>query len=54
MDTIIDDLKRVSNRLIDCSNGFYVIDLKGGERITIKGKRNFTKWTKENSFVCDF
>lgn len=51
--TLIDEVKKVSNRLISICGKYYTVRTPQNEIIEFVGKRNFDKWAKNNSYVTD-
>ena len=53
-ETSIDEAKKNNNRLVSICGKFRTVDLINGERITLTGKREWDKWSKNNTYVTDF
>ena len=52
--TLIDEVKKVSNRLTSICGKYYTVITSNNEMLEFVGKRNFDKWAKNNDYVTDF
>jgi hypothetical protein len=54
IETSIDRLKEVSNRLTSICGKYYTVITKTGEMLEFAGRRSFDKWAKNNEYLTDF
>ena len=54
VETSIDRVKKVSNRLTSICGKYYTVIDSNNEMIEFIGKRAFDKWAKSNDYVTDF
>ena len=52
--TLIDERKKVINRLISICGKYYTVMTSRNEMLEFVGKREFDKWAKNNKYVTDF
>lgn len=52
--TLIDEKKKVSNRLISICGPWYTVITAEGSKLDFKGRRAFNAWAKNNDYVTDF
>ena len=53
-ETLIDEVKKASNRLTSICGKYYTVITPGNQMLEFVGKRNFDKWSKTNTYVTDF
>ncbi len=52
--TLIDEVKKVSNKLTSICGKYYTVITANNETLEFVGKRNFNNWAKNNDYVTDF
>lgn len=52
--TILDDVKKTSNRLVEICGKYRTVITAEGEKLRFENKMSFNAWSKNNSYVPDF
>jgi hypothetical protein len=53
-ETLVDEIKKVSNRLVSICGKYYTVITEDMKTLEFTSKRSFDKWAKTNSYVTDF